>query len=167
MIEGFLLIVGCYGICVALVHLFHQRYQQNHSPSQRYPRPSEPKPDVPHYVLITHNNQMQVEWYLRSLLIYSKMRGQSLKITIIDEGSQDDTLAIVWRMSLNRYVDINTVQSSCTVQLPDSQVLHDLHQHEHDHQHDHQHHIVPDIHEQMIFIRLNDQEDLLKLPLPH
>ncbi|HEY0827904.1 MAG TPA: hypothetical protein VGE40_07415 [Bacilli bacterium] len=160
MIEGFLLIVGCYGVCVALVHLFHQRSQQQNRSQQHNPRPSKPKPHVPHYVLITHNNQMQVEWYLRSLLIYSKMRGQSLKITIIDEGSQDDTLAIVWRMSLNRYVNINTVQSSCTVQLPDSQVLQDGANH-------HQHDAALDANEQMIFIRLNDQEDLLKLPLPH
>lgn len=167
MIEGFLLIVGSYGICVAIVHYFHQRFEQQHNRSQsqlqndnqshKRPRPSNSKPHVPHYVLITLNNQMQVEWYLRSLLIYSKMRGQSLKITIIDEGSQDDTLAIVWRMSLNRYVNINTVQQSCTVQLPEPEVGN----------HQQQEQVVPDANEHLIFIRLSDQADLLKLPLTH
>ncbi len=44
-----------------------------------------------HLVLHTHNDSHHLEWALRSLTLYSWLRGQPLTITIRDTDSTDDT----------------------------------------------------------------------------
>lgn len=81
-------ILFSYGVAGVLVHLFHSRHLK-YKPNSR---------KQVHYILVAHNHENQMEWYLRALMWYSCLRAQSLRITILDEGSQDDTLAIIERM---------------------------------------------------------------------
>ena len=59
-----------------------------------------------HYVLMTRNNQMHMEWYLRSLYFFSWMKGRNISVTIVDEGSTDDTLDIARRVGREKEVSI-------------------------------------------------------------
>lgn len=61
---------------------------------------------VRHYVLYTMNDQRHVEWAVRSLMLVSWLRGQPVAITIVDEGSTDDTLAIVRCLSRRHAVNV-------------------------------------------------------------
>ncbi|WP_334072165.1 hypothetical protein [Paenibacillus sp. A14] len=51
-----------------------------------------------HYILVTRNHGDQMEWYLRALSWYARIRGESVKVTVLDEYSQDDTRRIVQRL---------------------------------------------------------------------
>ncbi|GGF91593.1 hypothetical protein [Paenibacillus abyssi] len=57
---------------------------------------------VRHYVLIGDNHQLQMEWYIRSIRWFSVWSGAPVKITVIDEGSTDETAAIVHKLSQKR-----------------------------------------------------------------
>ncbi|MNI90129.1 hypothetical protein D3C73_1476200 [compost metagenome] len=49
---------------------------------------------------------MQVEWYIRSLLFFSRLKGRDVHVTIADEGSTDDTIAIAERFRKENNLDI-------------------------------------------------------------
>lgn len=83
---GLLLILGCYGISIALLHVCFG----NHRDLRR---------KATKVFLITHNNQTQIEWYIRSLFFFSRLRGRNLTATILDEGSTDETIKIIERLS--------------------------------------------------------------------
>ncbi|MFE5324122.1 hypothetical protein ACFQ88_36130 [Paenibacillus sp. NPDC056579] len=93
MMLGLLWIFGSYAASIALVHWCYRRH-----------RKSDRK--ITHLLLITHNNQMQVEWYIRSLLFFSRLKGRDVHVTIADEGSTDDTLAIAERFRKENNLDI-------------------------------------------------------------
>lgn len=48
-----------------------------------------------HYVLYTLNDGRHIEWVVRSLVIFHWLRGRQVLITVVDEGSTDETLHIV------------------------------------------------------------------------
>lgn len=50
------------------------------------------------YVLVTHNHEKQMEWYLRALSWYGRLRGLSIHVTVLDMASDDDTLPILYRL---------------------------------------------------------------------
>lgn len=87
MIIGLVWILGVYAAGLILVHLCYLR------------RRKLGKERITHYVLLTYNNQLQVEWYIRSLQFFSLLRGRSILITVVDEGSEDDTLPIVQQLA--------------------------------------------------------------------
>lgn len=103
MVQGALWFVGIYAVGIGLVHLSHLMFQRGEM-------------KVMHYVLITHNNQLQVEWLMRSILWFSWMKGKNIKISVLDTGSSDDTLAIVKHMTLHRYVTVKVEQSPLDVE---------------------------------------------------
>lgn len=80
-------ILLCYGLAAALVHMFHNRFSRSKRKGKQI-----------HYILVTHNHENQMEWYLRALSWYARLRGESLRVTVLDEESQDDTVAIMQRM---------------------------------------------------------------------
>lgn len=86
MVSGLLWIAGCYGLALLFVHLWHRRFSGN--------RTSEP-----HFVLVTKNNQQHIEWVVRSLVWAARLRGKSIRISVLDDGSSDETAAIVARLS--------------------------------------------------------------------
>ncbi|MBP1157812.1 MULTISPECIES: hypothetical protein [unclassified Paenibacillus] len=96
MMLGLVWIMGCYAAGIVLVHLLYWRWKR---------RGTEP---AAHYVLRTYNNQLQMEWYLRSLYFFSWTKGKTITVTIADEGSTDDTLAIVDRLRLEHHLNIWT-----------------------------------------------------------
>lgn len=97
MVTGLLCIFGTYAIGIVLVHLLHNHYQEY--------------PDKPiHYVILTRDNQMQVEWYLRSLLFFSWIKGRNVMITILDHDSSDDTVQIVERLSVSDFTGLQMVK---------------------------------------------------------
>ncbi|MFC4812020.1 glycosyltransferase family A protein [Paenibacillus sp. GCM10023250] len=49
---------------------------------------------VKHYVLIAGNEEPRMEWYMRSLRRFSHLTGTDVKVTVVDNGSQDDTIQI-------------------------------------------------------------------------
>lgn len=125
MMLGLVWIMSCYAAGIALVHLLHWHWKRQGTER------------TTHYVLRTYNNQLQMEWYLRSLHFFSWVKGRTIAVTIADEGSTDDTLAIAERLRLVHHLNIWT-----TVEMDwDKWVL--KHQDE-----------------QMVVVRLNHNEDL-------
>jgi hypothetical protein len=86
MVIGLVWIMGIYGLCALLVLGFNRLQQK--------------KPI--HVALVTLNNQTQIEWYIRSFLWVSVLRGRSIYVTVFDAGSTDETLAIVTKLALIR-----------------------------------------------------------------
>jgi len=99
MIHEIFWITVIYGFSMMSVHIAHRRTK--HKKQQDPPT---------HYVLISHHNQMQIEWYIRSLLFLSWVKGKMLHITVIDRGSTDETLDIIRKLSLQRRIDIHIIQ---------------------------------------------------------
>lgn len=94
MILGLVWVMGCYAAGIALVHLLHWHW--NRRGTER----------AAHYILRTYNHQLQIEWYLRSLHFFSRLKGRPITVTVIDEGSTDDTLAIAERLRLEHHLII-------------------------------------------------------------
>ncbi|MNW53877.1 hypothetical protein D3C74_314550 [compost metagenome] len=53
-----------------------------------------------------------MEWYVRALSWYGKLRGLSLHVTVLDVASEDDTLAILQRLHDQEGLDLNIVGMS-------------------------------------------------------
>jgi hypothetical protein len=106
MVIGMLWIVGIYGFCMVLVQGLN-RQQSNLTSDKQDARENK---NTIHVALVTLNNQTQIEWYLRSFLWISLLRGRSIYITVFDAGSTDETLAIVAKLASTR--DNITVEAS-------------------------------------------------------
>lgn len=88
MIVWLLWIVGIYGVCVAAIHaVYAYKRRQGYEPRTTY------------FVLSTQNNETTIEWYLRSLVFVSWLRARHIAIVIFDEGSKDETIAIIQRFA--------------------------------------------------------------------
>ncbi|MFX3631587.1 MAG: hypothetical protein ACE3L7_02605 [Candidatus Pristimantibacillus sp.] len=85
MIGILLAVVGCYALVAALVHLAHWI-----SVGKKRVRK--------HYVLVAHDQHMNMEWFLRSFFAFSRRMGTDVKLTVVDEGSTDQTTDIVERL---------------------------------------------------------------------
>jgi hypothetical protein len=83
---GLLWIFGCYGLSIAILHLCFSTRLNN-------------APKATRVLVITRNNQTQIEWYIRSMLFFSRLRGRHLIVMILDEGSTDETMQIIERLS--------------------------------------------------------------------
>lgn len=132
MVLGLLWIIGIYGLCALLVHVVHSGFH-------RHPK----EVLVKHYVLITHNNQLHIEWYMRSLILFSWLKGKEIKVTVMDEGSSDDTVAIVEKMARKR----NAALTLYTTPQNLEQYVHSCSD------------------EEIIVLELNKTDDLMKIPL--
>ena len=103
MILGLLWIIGVYALGAVAVHAAYRRFAQSDGA------------DVKHYVLYTLNDSRHIEWAVRSISWFYWLRGRQVLITVIDEGSTDETLLIV--NSLERTHLIH-VQEQNTTLLP-------------------------------------------------
>lgn len=88
MLELLLLIIGCYVLAALLVHLAF------------WTRPGRSRTGK-HYVLIADQGQKNMEWYLRMLFSFSRWVGKDIRLTVVDRGATEETMAIVerWRKS--------------------------------------------------------------------
>lgn len=132
MIVGLLWIFGSYGLAVALVHVCHSFFHWNRK------RPI-------YYVLITKNNGLQMEWYLRSLLFFSWFKGRKVRVIVMDEGSTDETTQIAGKMAEQRPEEIETIR------LDHPDVLDQW--------------IARFEREEVVMVRLSNQEEMQKIPL--
>ncbi|MFR9710782.1 hypothetical protein ACL02P_15545 [Paenibacillus sp. MB22_1] len=87
-----------YGLAAALVHVLHGIVQQGKRRNRRV-----------HYILVTSNHENQMEWYLRALSWYARLRGLSLQVTVLDESSQDDTLAILRKLEKQGGIELTVI----------------------------------------------------------
>ncbi|MUT65025.1 hypothetical protein [Paenibacillus sp. NEAU-GSW1] len=78
-------VVGCYALVAALVHLIFWLRRDRVQVSK-------------HYVLVAHNQHMRMEWLLRSFFSFSRRTGTEVKLTVVDAGSTDQTVGIVDRL---------------------------------------------------------------------
>lgn len=101
MILGMLCIIAVYGIGIALVHWQHARARSRLSVAACGKHPDH-EAGHDHYLLITGDHQHQIEWIIRSLLFYAWIKGKDIRITVLDEGSSDDTTEIVRRFATTR-----------------------------------------------------------------
>lgn len=83
---GYILL--CYSMAAIAVHAMYRWHVHRHPKSVKRV----------HYVLITQNHENQMEWVLRALHWYSKMKGIALRVTLLDNESNDDTLVIAQKM---------------------------------------------------------------------
>lgn len=90
MIPCAIIIILGYGLAAIWVHVLHGRYTKLESSGAR-------RNEI-HYMLVTCNHAGQMEWYLRAIAWYASVRGQNHRITVLDDGSHDDTMAIMERM---------------------------------------------------------------------
>ncbi|RCX19089.1 hypothetical protein DFP94_105105 [Fontibacillus phaseoli] len=88
-----------YGLAAVLVHFLHGVLLRT--------KPKDGK--KLHYILVTHNHENQMEWYLRALSWYARLRGESVRVTVLDEASQDDTLAIIQRLRDEAGIELTAV----------------------------------------------------------
>jgi hypothetical protein len=107
MVNGMLWIVGIYGFCMVLVQGLY-RLQRNLTLDDK--QAANEKKNTIYVALITLNNQTQIEWYLRSFLWMSLLRGRSIYVTVFDAGSTDETVAIAAKLASTR--DNITVETS-------------------------------------------------------
>lgn len=92
------ILVG-YGLAALLVHILHRRFLR---------RASKGASEM-HYILITRNHENQMEWYVRALSWYARLRGESIRVTVLDQASQDDTLAILGRLYQASGIKLNVI----------------------------------------------------------
>ena len=76
-----------------------------------------------HYTILTLNSQAQIEWIVRSIAQLSRFEGRSFYLYVLDEGSVDDTLAIVERLK-KCGLDIHLLHSDVQMIHADT-LLHD------------------------------------------
>jgi hypothetical protein len=93
MVLGLLWIFGSYAASIAVVHWF---YRRRHVDDRQ----------ITYFLLITYNNQLQVEWYIRSLHFFSRLKGREIRVSFMDEGSTDDTLPIIERFCREDELDV-------------------------------------------------------------
>lgn len=86
--------VGSYALCVLLLHWLYGLGKLQSVPPTRI-------------LLITSNNQQQIEWVLRSLFFRSQLRGKNIRTTIVDKSSTDDTMKIIERLSREHPLEIH------------------------------------------------------------
>ena len=97
MLQGMICIIGIYGLGILLVHAAFGRTRRLRDETRCRSK---------HYVLISKQNQFQIEWVLRALFLFSWLKGSNFKITVIDEGSTDDTLTIIDKLTKDYHVDL-------------------------------------------------------------
>ncbi|KRE97969.1 hypothetical protein ASG89_29135 [Paenibacillus sp. Soil766] len=125
---GLLCIFGCYGLSVTVLHLLLRKGTKK-------------KPAT--VLLVTKNNQNQIEWVIRSLFFFSRVRGNQVKATIIDEGSSDDTREIIERLSQTYALELR-------LQSDYDAVDRFLSQHDED---------------PVVLVHLSNREELVKIPV--
>jgi hypothetical protein len=132
MVQLLIWIIIAYAAGALAVHIAYRRLQGTS--------------DSKHYVLYTLNDQRHIEWAVRSLMLFYWLRNKTISITIIDEGSTDDTLAIVRSLSKRHTLDVRYIAGE---------------------EYEISVHVSTIPHNETIHIRLRQPEDLQKLPILH
>ncbi|ANS76104.1 hypothetical protein AWM70_17205 [Paenibacillus yonginensis] len=103
MITLALWIVAGYALAALAVHGLYRRSLNREAAGERR---------FVHYVLVTRNHGRQLEWYLRAISWYAKLSSKPHLVTLVDEHSEDDTLAIAERMSRSEGMELQVIRFS-------------------------------------------------------
>ncbi|MCM3628101.1 hypothetical protein M3194_12065 [Paenibacillus glycanilyticus] len=85
LIAILLLVIGCYALAAALVHVAYRLRREKKRKSK-------------HYVLVAHDQHMKMEMLLRQFSSYSRRMGTDVQLTVVDSQSADETAQIVDRL---------------------------------------------------------------------
>ena len=99
MVEELFAVIAAYGIGIGLVHWVRRR-------------PHAGRTEAKHAVIVTRDAGSTVEWHLRALAYGQWLRANYTKITLIDEGSADDTLRIAERLIGKLHAEWELVSAS-------------------------------------------------------
>lgn len=99
MVEGILLIFGIYGFSIIMVHIIYAGYATGGK-------------ETAHFVLVCRDNEHHLEWIVRTLRWFHWLHGKAIDITIMDQGSKDQTVAIARRMEADGWVRLNCLQGA-------------------------------------------------------
>ncbi|MFD0957905.1 hypothetical protein [Paenibacillus chungangensis] len=84
MFELLLMIIGSYAMAAMLVHLVFWMGRRRRQVSKQF-------------IFIANHNENNMEWYLRSLMRFSRWMGRDVRLTLIDRGVTDEMRGIVDR----------------------------------------------------------------------
>ncbi|WP_199616772.1 hypothetical protein [Paenibacillus alkalitolerans] len=96
MVEELLAIAAAYGLGICLMHLLHGRFAR----------------EAVHIVFLTNHAGSTIEWHLRSIALTSWIQARNTSVTVLDEGSTDDTVRIAARLVQNPRLHWNVVSVS-------------------------------------------------------
>jgi|GEM_PF-3184074 len=85
MVGELAAIVAAYGMGIGLVHWMRWRSQWGRGSAS-------------HAVIVTRNVGMTIEWHLWTFAFLQWLKARHTRVTILDEGSADETLRITERM---------------------------------------------------------------------
>jgi hypothetical protein len=88
---------------------------------------------------------MQIEWYLRTLLFVSRMKARTIHIVVMDERSEDDTMAIAGRLAAARPYQIEITEWNESAQLDQMITRYE--------------------NEEVVLVRLSNKQEMQNLPL--
>ncbi|GGF87518.1 hypothetical protein GCM10010912_36010 [Paenibacillus albidus] len=91
MVAQLIWIAAVYASAVASIHFLHHREQTRKMFAGKWL----------HYIFITRNHESVVEGYIRALAVHSFLTGRRLRVTFMDEGSDDATAGILSRLAHN------------------------------------------------------------------
>lgn len=111
MVIGLLTIVFCF---ISAVFFVQTVYKLNPYHTKR----------TVHYILMTRNNESQIEWYIRYFTIISWISGRPVGLTVLDEGSTDNTISILERLG-GPYLEIIPQSQSISVDTLMKQYQHE------------------------------------------
>ncbi|MEK5450198.1 hypothetical protein [Paenibacillus sp. FSL R7-0331] len=90
MVAQLIWIAAVYASAAALVHILHRRELTR--PAGRFSKRL-------HYILITRNHEAVIEGYVRMLAWQAFWAGRTYKVTLMDDESQDGTVAVAARLA--------------------------------------------------------------------
>ncbi|MFB5759879.1 hypothetical protein [Paenibacillus medicaginis] len=103
-----------YGLAAAVVRLLYIRHVAELQTGHR----NRPDKRRIHYILITSNHELWVEWVVRVLAAYSCLLNRSLHISVIDDQSKDCTVGILERLGRTGGFELAVISSPFTVVPP-------------------------------------------------
>jgi hypothetical protein len=90
MVAQLIWIAAVYASAVVLVHILHHR---------KHAREVMRTGKRLHYILITRNHEAVIEGYIRMLAFHAFWTGILYQVTLLDDGSEDETLAIASKLA--------------------------------------------------------------------
>ncbi|MDP4098607.1 hypothetical protein OIN60_17890 [Paenibacillus sp. P96] len=101
-----------YGLAAAVVRLLYIR----HATELLTGHQKRPDQRRIHYILITSNHELWVEWVIRVLTVYSYLLGRHLRISVIDDQSEDHTVRILERLGRRGGFELAVISSPLSVE---------------------------------------------------
>lgn len=96
MVGEVIAIAAAYGSGICLMHLLYGRFRR----------------EAVHIVFMTNQAGSFIEWHLRSIAFMSWLQARDTTVTVLDEGSTDDTVPIATRFAHGSRMRWNVVSVS-------------------------------------------------------